>query len=210
VRNDCKIFRFCRSKCHRAFKMKRNPRKVRWTKAFRKSAGKEMTIVSRYGALWSQQPQSLIGHVLTRILISLVFLPPFTTITYAHRQDPVFEFEKKRNVPIKYDRELWTQTVSAMKRIAEIRKKREAQFIKNRCGLPLLHPCVCLSLSLILSFVCHACGAVCHYAVLLPSALRFPHAAASTPPRMSSCSATSRKSSKTSSSCARPSVSRGT
>ncbi|XP_072838327.2 putative ribosome biogenesis protein RLP24 isoform X2 [Pogona vitticeps] len=90
VRSDCKAFRFCRSKCHKNFKRKRNPRKVRWTKAFRKGAGKELTV------------------------------------------DNSFEFEKRRNEPVKYQRELWSKTVDAMKRVEEIKRKRQATFIMNR------------------------------------------------------------------------------
>ena len=70
--------------------MKRNPRKMRWTKAFRKAAGKEMTI------------------------------------------DSTFEFEKRRNVPVRYDRDLMQKTVQAMKRIEEIRRKREKAFYVQR------------------------------------------------------------------------------
>merc|ERR1712024_115056 len=90
VRNDCKIFNFCRSKCHKNFKKKKNPRKAKWTKAFRKSAGKELAV------------------------------------------DPSFEFEKRRNVPVKYDRELWQTTVNAMQRIEEITHKMQAPHIFQR------------------------------------------------------------------------------
>ncbi|XP_044294960.1 probable ribosome biogenesis protein RLP24 [Varanus komodoensis] len=90
VRNDCKTFRFCKSKCHKNFKKKRNPRKVRWTKAFRKAAGKELTV------------------------------------------DNSFEFEKRRNEPVKYQRELWNKTVDVMKRVEEIKQKRQAKFIMTR------------------------------------------------------------------------------
>ncbi|CAK9805304.1 Probable ribosome biogenesis protein RLP24 [Anthophora plagiata] len=90
VRNDCKIFKFCRSKCHAAFKKKKNPRKVRWTKAYRKTAGKELTV------------------------------------------DPAFEFEKKRNIPIKYNRELWNNVIEAMKKVETIRQKRQNLYIMQR------------------------------------------------------------------------------
>ena len=90
VRNDGKMFRFCRSKCHKNFKAKKNPRKLRWTKAYRKTHGKELVT------------------------------------------DPVYEFEKIRNTPIKYNREIWTDTIQAMDKLAKIRKDREDRFFNQR------------------------------------------------------------------------------
>ncbi|CCH45836.1 Ribosome biogenesis protein [Wickerhamomyces ciferrii] len=90
VRNDAKEFRFCRSKCHKAFKQRRNPRKLKWTKAFRKAAGKELAV------------------------------------------DSTLTFSARRNVPVRYNRDLVSTTLKAMARVEEIRQKRERAFYKNR------------------------------------------------------------------------------
>ncbi|CAG8008096.1 unnamed protein product [Penicillium salamii] len=93
VRNDARQFRFCRSKCHKNFKMKRQPRKLKWTKTHRAASGKEMIVDS-----------------------SLV----------------LSQFAKKRNVPVKYDRNLVAATITAMERVEEIRTRRERVFTKRR------------------------------------------------------------------------------
>ncbi|KAM5351323.1 hypothetical protein ACJ41O_004046 [Fusarium nematophilum] len=70
--------------------MKRNPRKLKWTKAFRKAAGKEMTV------------------------------------------DSTLQFAARRNVPVRYDRDLMAKTLQAMERVSEIRARRERVFYKKR------------------------------------------------------------------------------
>lgn len=90
VRNDCKIFRFCRSKCHKHFKAKHNPRKTAWTKAFRAARGKEMVT------------------------------------------DSTFEFEKRRNTPVRYNRDLWVKAVKAMQIVSRIRQIRKERFHRVR------------------------------------------------------------------------------
>lgn len=90
MRNDSKIFRFCRSKCHKNFKMKRNPRKVKWTKAYRVLHGKELTA------------------------------------------DATFNFERRRNCPTKYNREVTLATLRAMKSLERIRVRRGERFYENR------------------------------------------------------------------------------
>lgn len=63
---------------------------MKWTKAFRKTAGKELQV------------------------------------------DPSFEFEKRRNVPLKYDRQTWTRAVDAMKKVEAIKQKRSNAHIMQR------------------------------------------------------------------------------
>lgn len=46
--------------------------------------------------------------------------------------DPSFDFEKRRNVPVKYNRELWTNTLVAIEKINEIRERRERHFVMTR------------------------------------------------------------------------------
>jgi large subunit ribosomal protein L24e len=70
--------------------MKRNPRKLAWTKSFRRAHGKEMTVDS--------------------------------TLTFAQR----------RNVPVRYNRDLVQTTLKAMSRVTEIRQRRERAFYKAR------------------------------------------------------------------------------
>jgi large subunit ribosomal protein L24e len=90
VRNDCKIFRFCTSKCRKNFGMKRNPMKLKWTKTFRKAHNKDLTV------------------------------------------DSTMEFEKQRHVPVKYNRELMANTLKVMKRVDEIKTRRQKDFWKAR------------------------------------------------------------------------------
>ena len=90
VRNDGKMFRFCRSKCHRAFKAKKNPRKIRWTKAYRKTHGKELVT------------------------------------------EPVYDFEQIKDSTIKYNRNVWVDTIQAMEKLDKIRTDRENKFFDMR------------------------------------------------------------------------------
>eukprot|EP00906_Rhabdomonas_costata_P022996 RCo033116 len=90
ARNDAKVFRFCGPKCNTRFKKKMNPLKTRWTKAFRRSRGKEMV------------------------------------------NDRTLAFEKRRNVPVKYNRELVAKTLQVMQRVQEIKERREKAFYAER------------------------------------------------------------------------------
>jgi large subunit ribosomal protein L24e len=106
--------------------MKRNPRKVRWTKAFRRANGKEMVIVRIYSVGKCRVKRASWTTDRWQIPTRIHYSDP------ADPQDSTYEFEKRRNVPVRYDRELVATTLKAMERVSEIRQKRERAFWKNR------------------------------------------------------------------------------
>lgn len=46
--------------------------------------------------------------------------------------DSTFEFEKRRNRPVKYDRDLMGQTLQAMQKVKEIQTAREERYFASR------------------------------------------------------------------------------
>lgn len=46
--------------------------------------------------------------------------------------DSTFDFEKRRNRPVKYDRDLMSKTIVAMRRVEQIQQNREQRFFDNR------------------------------------------------------------------------------
>jgi large subunit ribosomal protein L24e len=69
---------------------KKNPRKLKWTKAARAALGKDLVV------------------------------------------DTTFDFEQRRNRPVKYDRNLVEVTIKTMQLVDEIRQKREAAHWERR------------------------------------------------------------------------------
>ena len=46
--------------------------------------------------------------------------------------DPVLEFEQRRNEPVRYNRNLMVKTIQAMKKLDEIKARRQQRFFERR------------------------------------------------------------------------------
>ena len=123
--------------CHKNFKMKRNPKKLRWTKGepvasvalclpvdsrcfFHHS---ESCVRERMKAAEGAAPNA---H-------GVCFLQAFRRATGRElTMDKTLEFEKRRNRPVKYNRELWEKTVHAIQKVEEVKAAREKRMYQRR------------------------------------------------------------------------------
>jgi large subunit ribosomal protein L24e len=85
VRNDSKAFRFCRSKCRKNFAMKRNPRKLRWTKACRLSAGKELVVDTSLA--FERRRQRVVKYDRDLVAATLRAMPKIAKIKHDREKD---------------------------------------------------------------------------------------------------------------------------
>lgn len=85
VRNDSKAFRFCRSKCRKTFAMKRNPRKLRWTKAHRVASGKELVVDATLS--FERRRQRVDKYDRTVVASTLKAMPKIAKIKSAREKD---------------------------------------------------------------------------------------------------------------------------
>jgi large subunit ribosomal protein L24e len=111
VRNDSKAFRFCRSKCRKNFAMKRNPRKLRWTKACRVASGKELVVDSTLA--FERRRQRVVKYDRDLVASTLRAMPTIAKIKSAreadlHRTRMVVKVKETRKDAL---RELATNTV---------------------------------------------------------------------------------------------------
>ncbi|CAL8101608.1 unnamed protein product [Calicophoron daubneyi] len=90
VRNDCKEFHFCRSKCRKAFVKHRNPRKVKWTKVARKYLKKELT--DDLAQTFERKRNSLLRYERDAVLKTIEAVPRIAEI----KRKREFAFIKKR------------------------------------------------------------------------------------------------------------------
>ena len=126
------IFRFCRSKCHKNFKMKRNPRKVKWTKAYRRLHGKDMTQVRRHLSLFVYAFSCFFLWIEKSNPSDFLLCLSCCSSHSCLEKDTTFEFERKRNRPERYDRNLAENTLKAIKKIDKVRSDRAASHIEKR------------------------------------------------------------------------------
>ena len=96
----------------------------------------ELQLTAHARSLLPTSPTSILSY--SRSHLSLAVPSSFSTLCHSPSpsfQDSTFEFQKRRNVPVRYDRELVQTTLKAIQRVTEIKQRRERAFFKNRMAI---------------------------------------------------------------------------
>ena len=126
-RNDGQLFKFCRSKCYKAFKRKKNPRKTKWTKIYRMINRKELkTVTEKRMTEPLLLNNSLVSESITKI-------PQISEVvqknTDSYIKDRILtEKEKKKEKELKYiEKHIHLSSEKVVEKEIKKRTKREAE-----------------------------------------------------------------------------------